>query len=156
MFSLNNKVSPKYDLAPQQILDKSLNKGSDFEQVFDFKRLQVVGKARERTQRYAENIDSKRQKLKSLLNVAEKVLVLASRLRKKDEPGNLYKGRTENRPFYNREKVFTIKNTTKIDGVYYYWLENTSGKFLREELFALNNQFQQRWSLFQFTLMKHQ
>ena len=59
MFSLNNKVSPKYDLAPQQILDKSLNKGSDFEQVFDFKRLQVVGKARERTQRYAENIDSK-------------------------------------------------------------------------------------------------
>ena len=40
----------------------------------------------------------KKRKL-CVLNVREKVLVLAERLKKKDAPGKLYKSTTENKPF---------------------------------------------------------
>ena len=74
------------------------------------------------------------------------MLILAERIRKKDTPGSLFKASTENRPFFNRDRVFTIYKRAKLDnGSYLYWLtENdrkVEGRFLRRELFALNNQF---------------
>ena len=99
-----------------------------------------------RNDKYNEKIDSRKRKLRSPLNLDEKVLVLAERLKKKDAPGNLYKASTDNMLFFNRDRIFTIYKRAKLNnGTYLYWVEkdckNINGGFLRQELFALNNQF---------------
>ena len=93
-----------------------------------------------RKEKYNEKIDRRKRKLRSPLNLDEKVLVLAERLKKKDEPGSLYKASTENIPFFNRDRIFTIyKRVTLENGIYLYWLEKNrrkiNGRFLRQELF---------------------
>ena len=50
-----------------------------------------------------------RKKLRSPLEIGEKVLVLAERLKKKDAPGTLYKSTTENMSFFNREQIFIVR-----------------------------------------------
>ena len=80
------------------------------------------------------------------MNLNEKVLVLVERLRKKDAPGNLYKALTDNIHFFNRNRIFAIYERAKLNnGIYLYWVEEDGekidGRFFREELFALNNQF---------------
>ena len=89
----------------------------------------------------------KKRKLRDPLDIGEKVLVLADRLRKKDALGRLYKSTTENRPYFNRNRIFTInKRVQRSDKTYYYCLNENDQKvknqFLREELFALNGQFE--------------
>ena len=73
-------------------------------------------------------------------------MVLAERFKKKDAPGNLYKASTDNIPFFNRNQIFTIYKRVKLNnGTYLYWVEENgkkiNGRFFRQELFALNNQF---------------
>ena len=48
--------------------------------------------------------------------------------------------------FFNRNRIFTIYKRAKLNnGKFLYWVEEDGGKingrFLRQELFALNNQF---------------
>ena len=100
-----------------------------------------------RNDQYNEKIDERKRKLRSPLNLDQKVLVLAKRLRKKDAPGNLYKASTDNIPFFNRERIFTIyKRVMLNNGTYLYSVEEKSkridGRFLSQELFALNQQFE--------------
>ena len=100
-----------------------------------------------RNDQYNEKIDERKRKLRSPLNLDEKVLVLAKRLRKKDAPGNLYKASTDNIPFFKRERIFTIyKRVMLNNGTYLYSVEEKSkridGRFLSQELFALNQQFE--------------
>ena len=52
-----------------------------------------------RNNKYNQKIDRRKGKLRSPLNLEEKVLILSERLRKKDAPGNLYKASTDNIPF---------------------------------------------------------
>ena len=100
-----------------------------------------------RSEKYAENLQLRQKRtLRSPLDIGEKVLVLAERLRKKHSPGKLYKSTTENRPFFNRNRIFTINKRVRVgDNTYYYWLKENcqeiKNRFLREELFALNDQF---------------
>ena len=57
------------------------------------------------------------------LEIDEKVIALAERLRKKDAPGRLYKSTTENKTFFNRDRIFTISARSKLNnGTYLYWL----------------------------------
>ena len=68
-------------------------------------------------------------------------------LKKKDIPGRLCNSTTENRVFFNRSRIFTInKHVLTGDNTYYYWLkekgQEVKNRFLREELFALNDQFE--------------
>ena len=82
--------------------------------------------------------------MRSPLNID--LSVLAERLKKKDASGNLYKASTDNIPFFNRNRIFTTYKKAKLnDGIYLYWIEENGkkieGRFLRQELFALNNQF---------------
>ena len=54
---------------------------------------------------------------------------------------------TENRPYFNRNGIFTInKRVHTSDNTYYYWLkengEEVKNRILREELFALKNHFE--------------
>ena len=99
-----------------------------------------------RNDKYNQKLDRRKRKLRSPLNLDERVLVLAERLKKKDAPGNLYKASTDNIPFFNRNWIFAIYKRAKLNnGTYLYWVEENDkkidGRFLRQELFALDKQF---------------
>ena len=142
--NLNRINSEKYGLPPDIIEKKSLE-SEYFKEIYDFHRLVKITKGINRYERYNEKLDRKqKRKLREPLNINEKVLVLAERIKKKDAPKFLFKSTTENIPFFNRKEIFTIERYVLIDGSYYYWLKNEKNekinkRFIREELFALNN-----------------
>ena len=118
-----------------------------FKEVYDFYRLAKVTKAADRYARYNEKLDKKhKRKLREPLKIDEKVLVLAERIKKKDAPGVLFKSTTENIPFFNKKEIFRIKKRNLVNNVYNYWIkkennQNIDKRFLREELFALEKNF---------------
>ena len=147
--NMNDTISTKYNLAPETIEKRSLNPndGKYFQEIYDFVRLRKIENNQMRNDKYNQKIDRRKRTLRSPLNLNEKVLVLAERLKKKDAPGNLYKPSTENMPFFNRNRIFTIYKRAKLNnGTYLYWVEEDgkkiNGRFLRQELFAINNQFE--------------
>ena len=101
---MNEIISTKYQLVPDTIEKRSLNPNDSkyFQEIYDIMRLQKIETNQARNTRYNEKIDRRKGKLRSPLNLNEKVLVLAKRLRKKDAPGNLYKASIENIPFFYR------------------------------------------------------
>ena len=143
---MNKTISTKCGLAPENIEKRSLDPNDEkfFQEVYDFVRLWKVQNNQMRNDIYDQKIDRIKKKLRSPLNLTEKVLVLAERLTKKDTPGRLYKSSTENMPFFNRNRIFTIYKRAKLNnGTYLYWLDSqkAKGRFLRQELFVLNKQF---------------
>ena len=145
---MNETISIKYQLAPETIEKKSLNPndGKYFQEIYDFMRIKKIENNQMRNAKYDQKIARRKKTLRSPLNLGEKVLVLAERLKKKDAPGNLYKASTDNIPFFNRNRIFTIYKRAKINNsTYLYWVEEDgkkiNGRFLRQELFGLNNQF---------------
>ena len=145
--NMNNTKSIKYGLEPEVIEKRSLA-DEDFKEKYDFYRLKQVTKAFKRYKRHDINIDfRKRRRLREPLAIGERVLLLAARLKKKDAPGVLYKSTTENKPFFSRKQVYVVRKVVKVAGTYYYWVseeqkdELIQNRFLREELFALNDQF---------------
>ena len=104
-----------------------------------------VKESQDRSVKYTKNLDARKQR-RLRNDIDEKVLVLAERLKKKDASGRLYKSTTENRPFFNRNRIFTINKRVPTDNnTYYYCLkengQEVKNRFLREELFSLNGQF---------------
>ena len=145
---MNEAISTKYQLAPETIEKRSLNPndGKYFQEVYDFIRIKKIENNQMRNDKYDQNIDRRKRTLRDPLNLDEKVLVLAERLKKKDAPGNLYKASTDNIPFFNRNRIFTIYKRAKLEnGTYLYWVEEDGkkikGRFFRQELFAVNKQF---------------
>ena len=145
--NMNETILTKYQLAPQTIEKRSLNPndGIYFQEIYVFMRVKKLENNQVRNDKYDQKID-RRKRFKGPLNLDEKVLVLAERLKKKDAPGNLYKASTDNMSFFNRDRIFTIYKRAKLNnGTYLYWVEEDgkkiNGRFLRQELFALNNQF---------------
>ena len=144
---MNNVNSQKYGVLPETVKKKSLE-DEKFREVYDFHRMVRVSRDVERYKRNSIRSDKKtRKKLCSPLTVAEKVLVLGERLRKKDTLGNLYKSTTENISFINREEIFIVRKVLSKEDSYNYWISKTADseiinkRFLRQELFALKNQF---------------
>ena len=144
---MNETFSSKYGISPENIENKTTD--SEFNrEMFYFLRIKKVDDNNFRNQRYNARKDRRQKKLRNPLNLDEKVLVLAERLKKKDAPSKFYKATTDNTPFYNREKIFTIYKRAKLlNGNYLYWLEDESynkieGRFVRQELFALKKQFE--------------
>ena len=86
-------ISTKYQLAPETIEKRSLNPNDRkyFQEIYDFIRLQKIENNQTRNDKYNQKLDRRKRKLRSPLNLDEKVLVLAERLKKKDAPDNLYK-----------------------------------------------------------------
>ena len=147
--NMNKTISTKYNLAPGTIRKRSLNSngGKYFQEIYNFVRLRKIENNQMRNDKYNQKIDKRKRTLRSPLNLDEKVLVLAERLKKKDAPGNLYKASTENMPFLNRNRIFNIYKRAKLkNGTFLYWVEKDgkkiNGRFLRQELFAINNQFE--------------
>ena len=145
--NMNKTNSEKYGLPPETIEKRTLS-DDVFREVYDFHRIVKVSKDADRYKRYELRQDKKfKRKLREPLLVGEKVLVLAERLKKKDAPGLLFKSTTENIPFFNRKETFIVWRVLPLDGNFYYWLSKSSEdktvekRFLRQELFALKNQF---------------
>ena len=145
---MNETVSLKYGLPPEVIKEKSLDLNNEkyFREVHDFARLRKVEDNQLRNQKYDQKIDRRKRTLRSPLYLDEKVLVLGERLKKKDAPGKIFKSTTNNMPYFNRNRIFTIYKCAKLNnGSYLYWVEEdgqkVKGRFLRQELLALNNQF---------------
>ena len=144
--NLNKTNSEKYGLPPEVIEKKTLE-NDVFKEVYDFYRLVKVSKDANKYERYNEQIDRKqKRKLREPLNIDEKVLVLAERIKKKDAPKFLFKSTTENIPFFNKKEIFKINKYVLNNKVYNYWIKMKEGKeinerFIREELFALENNY---------------
>ena len=81
------------------------------------------------------------------LNVGEKVLILAEKIRNKSVSAKFYKQTVQNISYFNKENEFTIRNKNKIDKKTTYWLKNTKTnkyllkRFQRDKLFSLVNNF---------------
>ena len=144
--NMNKTNSEKYGLPPE-IIEKRTLADNVFKEVYDFYRLVKVSKAANRYERYNNKLDEKqKRKLREPLKVNEKVLILAERIKKKDAPGFLFKSTTQNIPFFNKKEIFTIRKYNLVDNVYNYWIkkennQNIDKRFIREELFALENNF---------------
>ena len=146
--NMSNVKSSKYGFEPEYIERESL-KDESFKEHFDFHRLKRVTKDFKRYKRHDIQFDLKRKKrLREPLAIGERVLILASRLKKKDAPGVLYKSTTENRPFFSKKHIYTVRKIVKVNDVFNYWISKEDdinniipNRFFREELFALNNQF---------------
>ena len=137
--NMNETISTKYQLVPETSEKRSLNPndGKYFQEIYDFMRLRKIGDNQMRNDKYNQKLDSKKRKLRSPLNLYERVLVLAERLKKKDTPGNLYKASTDNISFFNRNRIFTIYKRAKLNNdTYLYWVEENGkkidGRFLRQ------------------------
>ena len=147
--NMNDTISGKYNLAPETIEKRNLNPngGKYFREIYHFVRLRKIKNNQIRNNKYNQKIYRRKRTLRSPLNLIEKVLVLAERLKKKDEAGNLYKPSAENMPFFKRNRIFTIYKRAELNnGTHLYWVEENSkkidGRFLRQELFAVNDQFE--------------
>ena len=144
--NLNKTNSEKYGVAPETIEKKTLE-NDILKEIYDFYRLVKVTKNANRYERYNEKLDKKqKKKLREPLNIDEKVMVLAERIKKKDAPRFLFKSTTENVPFFNRKEIFKIDKYIAVNRTYNYWLKNEKGqkivkRFIREELFALKNNY---------------
>ena len=109
--NMNETISTKYQLVPEIIEKWSLNPndGKYFQEIYDFMRKRKIENYQMRNDKYNEKTDRRKRKLRSPLNLHEKVLVLAEGLKKKDAPGNLYKASTDNMLFFSREFLLDIK-----------------------------------------------
>ena len=149
--NMNETISTKYGVSPESVEKNTLDSedGEFNREMYDFLRIKKVDNNNYRNKKYETKKDKRQKKLHNPLYLDEKVLVLAERLKKKDAPSKFFKASTDNTPFFNREKIFKIYKRAKLyNGTYLYWLEDENnkkveGRFLRQELFALNNQFEE-------------
>ena len=150
--NMNETASTKYGVSPENVENKTIDSSKDSEfnrEMYDFLRVKKVANNQYRNMKYDTKKDRRQKRLRNPLFLDEKVLVLAERLKKKDAPSKFYKASTDNIPFFNRDKVFTIYKRAKLNsGSYLYWLEDENnnkieGRFLRQELFVLNKQFEE-------------
>ena len=90
---MNKTASTKYGTAPENIEDKSLDPKDrkSFQEVYDFMRLKNIQNNEMRFDKYNQRIDRRKKTLRSPLNIGEKVLVLAERLKKKMRLENFLK-----------------------------------------------------------------
>ena len=144
--NMNKINSEKYGLPPEIIEKKTLS-DNVFKEMFDFYRMVKVSKAVDRYEHYNEKVDERqKKKLRQPLEIDEKLLILAERIKKKDAPGILFKSTTQNVPFFNKKEIFKIRKYNLVDNVYNYWIKKENNqkidkRFIREELFALENNF---------------
>ena len=107
--NLNSIASQKFDISPN-FVEENTQQDEKCCEFYDFCRLFKVQKYSERYKRNDIQQDNqKHKKLREPLVVGEKVFVLAERLIKKDAPGVFYKSATENKPFFNRDKIFLLE-----------------------------------------------
>ena len=125
---MNKIPSEKYGIKPDKVEKESLS-SEPFRIKSDLHRLEKVIKNVDRLNKYKRKVDSKKNiKLRENLELGEQVLVFTERLKKKYEPGKFYKISTQNKSYFNKDKVFVVMKNQKIGNQYFYWLTNTKTK----------------------------
>ena len=116
------------------------------------RRLDIVSKANARYERYEKSkYGRKKKKLRKPLEIGEDVLLLSSRIKKKNDPRKFYKSRIGNRPFFEKSTIFTITNRQNIDNKTFYWLK--SKKTNKKSSFAsYDKRFMRYWVIFHKTI----
>ena len=137
--NLNKTPTEKYGIEPETVEEKSLT-DDRFRELYDFHRLGKIKQDFGRRDRLNAEKDKRRnRKLREPLEIGEKVLVLSERLKKKDTPGFLYKSTTQKRLFFNKDKVFVIKNRVQQGDNFYYWLSaDNSDKIDNKDILGRN------------------
>ena len=75
------------------------------------------------------------------------MLVLATRIRKKDSPRKFCKISVDIKSYFCKEEIFFVTNRQKIDEKYYYWLKSSRTEkkikytFQRGETFSISENF---------------
>ena len=144
--NMNNTQNEKYGLIPEEIEQKSLS-NERFRTIFNMHQIEKTKLTHERLKRYDDKkYNRKMKKLREILNINEKVLVFAERIRKRSAPGTFYKQSVQNISYFNKEKIFLLERNKKIDKIQHYWLKDEKNKtiekgFQTTEFFAVNNNF---------------
>ena len=94
--NMNIRPSKKYGFSPEEVEKRALQ-SERFRTIYNMHRLEKTRKLNLRQDRYDKKKYSlKRKKLRENLNIAEKVYVLAERIKKKRVPGKFYKQSVQN------------------------------------------------------------
>ena len=124
-----------------QIPSKKSIEHENYREIYDFHRLLKVKEDIEKRER--ANIKTDRRKMNKLrepLDIGEKVLVLAERLKKKDALD--FYTKSQHRTEYFKIKIkYLLWKRVPFDNSYYYWVFKDEKRYIRQELFALNSQF---------------
>ena len=145
---MNGLPSKKYGIKPEEPEQKCL--GSEaYKERFDFRLLKKILKGHNRLTRYEQKIYDKKKtlKLRSPLKVGEEILILSSRLKKKDSAGKFFKSSVYNRPYFNKQKTFSVTDRQLVDEKYFHWLKpvendkKLNNRFPREEIYSLTDSF---------------
>lgn len=64
--------------------------------------------------------------------IRDKVLALVERLNKMDTWEKFYKGSTQNKSFFNKKQLFTIRKRKRISHVHCYWLSKEDSNRLMD------------------------
>ena len=142
--TMNVQPTLKYGVSPNDA-EKKYSESEEYKLEYDFSRIKKIEKASKRCSGFIEKSDKKRKKkLRSQLPKGELVLVLSSRLKKKDAPTVFCKSTTDQKCFFNNDKEFVITHRFEIhNGVELYRVQEVrTGRklernFLRKELFEL-------------------
>ena len=102
--NMNLLRSPKYRIAPNEIGKKSLL-SEGYREWFDIRGLGKVSKPQYRYKRHErKKYQKKKKKLRIPLEIGENVLLLSSRIKKKDSPRLFYKSSTDNRLYFDKKQ----------------------------------------------------
>ena len=107
--NMNSVISKKYGLSPEEVETRSLS-DEKFRALFNFHRIEKTRQVHERLNRYNEKkYRCKKKKVRDKLNIGEKVLVLAERIKKTPAPGKFYKLLVQNITYFNGDEIFNEK-----------------------------------------------
>ena len=106
--NINNVKSEKYSISPNVIEEKFLS-SQRFRTLFNFERIERSKNVLDRLRKYGrKRYAVKKKKIHNSLEIDEKVLALAERI-KKLVPEKFYKQTFQNIPYFNKKTVFTIR-----------------------------------------------
>ena len=138
--NMNSLPTVKYSVEPNKVEENSLESEA-YREWYNTRCLHIISKARAPYERYER---------KKYQKIGEDILLLSSRVKKKNDPKKFYKSSVDNRLFFDKNIIFTITNKQNIDNKTFYWIKNkkTNKKVLfrvmPEEIYTLSGNFLQK------------
>ena len=112
--NMNSILLKKYVISSNDIEEKSLS-SKKFRTLLNFHRIRQTKKIYNRLDKCSQNkYEAKKKNLHADLEIGEKVLVLAERIRKKSVPGKFYKQTVQNSSYFNKKETFVVRKNKNI------------------------------------------
>ena len=147
---MNSLPTVKDSVEPNKVEENSLESEA-YREWYNTRCLHIISKAHAPYERYEKKkYQRKKKKLRVPPEIGEDVLLLSSRIKKKNDPKKFYKSSVDNRLFFDKNIIFTITNKQNIDNKTFYWIKNkkTNKKVLfrvmPEEIYTLSGNFLQK------------